>query len=260
MPTEIAWSDETWNPTVGCSRISPGCDNCYAIKVAQREMQPAHKGLTRGGDWTGEVRHLRDRLQQPLHWRKPRRVFVDSMSDLFHDHVDREFLGRVFTTMAACPQHTFQILTKRSRQMPEAVLDGLALSGQYDENNELEALPNAWFGASIENDRYSFRADHVRETLAAVGFLSLEPLIGPVPSLDLSGIGWCIIGGESGPGARPMDLMWVEEIIEKCANHNVPIFVKQLGSLWARENNALDRKGGKPFEWPEDLRIREYPA
>ncbi|HRE01603.1 MAG TPA: DUF5131 family protein, partial [Ilumatobacteraceae bacterium] len=182
MSTQIEWTDETWNPVVGCSELSPGCDHCYAVGVAHREMQPAHVGLTIGRKWTGEVRCLPDRLDTPLRWRKPRKVFVNSMSDLFHPSVPAEFIRSLFETMAACPQHTFQVLTKRPQRLPQMFRN---LDGRTE---PLPTLPNVWIGTSIETDRYAFRANALRATSAVVRFLSLEPLLGPLPSLDLTGI------------------------------------------------------------------------
>lgn len=227
--SSIEWTDETWNPTVGCSKVSPGCDGCYAIGVAHRAMQPAHQGLTirRPGerpDWTGEVRCLPDRLDTPLRWRKPRRVFVDSMSDLFHPDVMQSFRLRVWETMAATPQHTYQVLTKRPRVMRGSFrnLDGWTVP--------LPTLPNVWLGTSIESDLYTFRANYLRETPAAVRFLSLEPLLGPLPSLNLDGIDWVIVGGESGPGARPMHPAWVRDLRDRCVEAGVAFFFKQWGA------------------------------
>jgi protein gp37 len=207
MSTSIEWTDATWNPAVGCEHISPGCDNCYAAGVASRQMQPAHEGLTIGRKWNGDVRTLPDRLSEPRHWRKPRRVFVGSMTDLFHRDVPDRFLLGVWATMAEAPQHTFQILTKRPQRMSSFVAD-LPEWGQ--------TLPNVWLGTSIESDRYAWRADHLRATPAAVRFLSLEPLLGPLPSLDLTGVDWVIVGGESGAGARPMHPDWVRDLRDRC--------------------------------------------
>lgn len=272
--SEIQWTDETWNPTVGCSRVSAGCDNCYAIRVAAREMQPAHKGLTKDGDWTGEVRLMPDRLDKPLYWKKPRRVFVDSMSDLFHESIPNEFVEAVFDIMASCREHTFQILTKRPQRMtallnrwnedtwvrPDGLLD---LSGRPVCPGDPWPLPNVWLGTSIETDRYArIRTPHLLCTPAAVRFLSAEPMLGDVdltPYLG-EGIGWVIVGGESGPGARPMQLEWAQHVVDDCIEANVPVFVKQLGSVWAKENGATDKKGGDITEWPESLQIRQWPA
>ncbi len=215
--TTIEWTDRTWNPTVGCSKVSPGCDRCYAVTVAQRGMQPAHRGLTSGGDWTGEIRPLPDRLDTPLRVRKPTRWFVDSMADLFHPGTPGPFIAEVFNTMARCPQHTFQILTKRPQRM-RAVLDALSWDGQQ---------ANIELGVSIESDSYTWRARHLRATPATTRFVSLEPLLGPLPSLDLTGIHWVIAGAESGHGARPMDLDWVRQIRDRCLEAAVPFFFKQ---------------------------------
>lgn len=290
--TSIEWvrgSDgtqgETWNPTVGCSRVSPGCSGCYAIDVAHRAMQPAHEGLTikRPGertDWTGEVRCLPDRLTIPLRRRKPTTWFVDSMSDLFHPDVPYDFIDSVFAIMALTPQHTYQVLTKRPHRMSawanydfldEDRGDRLAAMAEYHSRTLLKKpvawdaritrtdglrkpstkvydrrvwpgwpLPNAWLGASIELDKYAFRADHLRAMPAAVRFLSLEPLLGPLPSLDLTAIDWVIVGGESGPGARPMHPRWVRDIRDRCVAANVSFLFKQWGAY-----------GPFPLHWPE---------
>lgn len=276
MSTEISWTDETWNPTVGCSRVSPGCDHCYAIRVAQREMQPAHVGLTIRGrstvdprptlpDWTGEVRCLPDRLDTPLRWRKPRRVFVDSMSDLFHPEVPREFIGQVFGTMCGAEQHTFQVLTKRPQRMAKLLGDWERVNWTWRRSDGLWCgpiagpLPNVWLGTSVENQRYAdLRIPHLLATPAAVRFLSMEPLLGPVNMLPWlrrgKRVDWVIIGGESGPGARPMELEWAQDIVDVCRQYGVAVFVKQLGTV----------AGGKHHQdietFPAGLRVREFPA
>jgi protein gp37 len=236
--TKIEWAEETWNPTVGCSKVSPGCDGCYAIGVAHRAMQPAHEGLTikRAGertDWTGEVRCLPERLEVPLRRRRPTTFFVDSMSDLFHPAVPLPFLNQVVVTMANAPQHTFQVLTKRPQRMEKYFRALHVASPAW-----LRAMPNVWLGTSIESDRYAFRADHLRATPAAVRFLSLEPLLGPLPSLDLAGIDWVITGGESGPGARPMHPDWVRDVRDRCAAAGVAFFFKQWGGWVPYEHDA----------------------
>lgn len=248
--TTIEWTDRTWNPTVGCSKASPGCDNCYAIGVAHRAMQPAHAGLTvrseRGTDWTGEVRCIPDRLNEPLRWRKPSMVFVNSMSDLFHPDIPLDFLGDVWLAMHNAHTkrgHTFQVLTKRPQRMARALgpdgIDWYAVEGPVP-NPE----PGIWLGTSIESDRYAFRADHLRNTPAAVRFLSLEPLLGPLPSLNLDGIGWVIVGGESGPGARPMHPDWVRDIRDRCVDAGVPFFFKQWGAWGPDQAEAILASGG----------------
>lgn len=233
MSSSIEWTDETWNPTVGCSRVSPGCDRCYAMGVAHRGMTETHVGLTqkgeRGVDWTGEVRCLPERLEVPLRWRKPRRVFVDSMSDLFHPDVPFGFLVDVFTTMADAMQHTFQVLTKRPQRMAEVVPEVYSALGFPPDD---DPLPNVWLGTSIESDRYAFRANHLRATPAAVRFVSAEPLLSYLPSLDVRGLDWLIVGGESGPGARPMHREWARRLRVECRDAGVPFFYKQHGE-WA---------------------------
>lgn len=214
----------TWNPTLGCSKVGDPeedeCSRCYAISVAHRAMQPAHEGLTikRPGerlDWSGVVRCLPERLDIPLRRKKSTTWFVDSMSDLFHPDVPDEFIGQVFDVATRTPQHTYQILTKRPQRMARSL--GPRGCGFYAAEGPVPCpQPNIWLGTSIGRNKYAFRANHLRATPAAVRFLSLEPLLGPLPSLDLTGMDWVIVGGESGPGARPMHPGWVREIRDKC--------------------------------------------
>jgi protein gp37 len=271
----IEWTDVTWNPTVGCSRVSPGCDGCYAIGVAHRAMQPAHEGLTirRPGerpDWTGEVRCLPDRLDVPLRWRKPRRVFVDSMSDLFHPDVPDLFVAEVWGVMENAPRHTYQILTKRPQRMA-TLLNDPDFWEQVTGRPEIDPIPCIWLGTSIESDRYAFRADYLRATPAAVRFLSLEPLLGPLPSVDLTGIDWVIVGGESGPGARPMQPDWVRDIRDRCVDVGVPFFFKQWGAMvpyepdpqppfWVSQHGDLIDGHHLPAELSEGDRVDEWWA
>ena len=191
------------------------------------------------------------------------------MSDLGHARVPSEFLAKVWAVMAVTPQHTYQILTKRPHRLSQLLL-GVRVNDfqsamvehamrDYGFRGVEWPLPNVWLGTSIELDRYHPRADSLRETPAAIRFLSLEPLLGPLPSLDLTGIDWAIIGGESGPGSRPLDLGWVRDIIAQCRETETAVFVKQLGSQWARENGSSG-KGGDWSLWPEDLRIRQFPV
>jgi protein gp37 len=217
----IEWTEATWNPTTGCDRVSPGCDNCYALTLAKRLKAMGSEKYQEDGDprTSGPGFKLTlhpEILDLPKSWRQPRLVFVDSMSDLFHPEVPLDFIRRVFDVIAETPQHTYQILTKRSQR-----LEVIAL--------ELDWPSNVWMGVSVENDPYQFRIRHLRSVPAAVRFLSLEPLLGPLPSLDLSGIHWVIVGGESGPRARSMDARWVEDIRDQCLTAGVPFFFKQWG-------------------------------
>lgn len=210
----IEWTDSTWNPVTGCTKVSPGCKRCYAETFAERWRGIPGHPYEQGFDlrlWPG-------RLELPLTWKKPRTIFVNSMSDLFHEKVPLPFIHRVFDTMEKASWHRFQILTKRSERLAELA-------------HELRWPSNVWMGVSIETAKYLWRADHLREVPAAVRFLSLEPLLGPLPALDLSGIHWVIVGGESGPGARPMAPAWARQIRDQCRPEGVPFFFKQFGGL-----------------------------
>jgi protein gp37 len=204
--TTIEWTDKTWNPIRGCTAVSPGCENCYAQQMAHRFSGPgkAFEGLTRltehGPKWTGKMRVVPEKLEEPLHWRKPSLVFVNSMSDLLHKDVPAEYIAETFDVMKRADWHRFQVLTKR----PERLAEVDELLGKWSEN--------VWMGVSVENDDYTDRIDLLRASGAVVKFLSLEPLLGPLSDLDLYGIDWVIVGGESGPGARPMNIEWVREI------------------------------------------------
>lgn len=272
--TGIQWTQETWNPTSGCDRLSEGCDHCYALTMAKRLKAMGQPKYQKDGDprtsgpGFGLTMH-NDAVGLPLTWRKPRKVFVNSMSDLFHGHVTDEFIARVFAVMAATPQHTYQVLTKRHGRMRsllgndgqtllEATQDEETASRLY---NAGWPLPNVHLGVSVENQKWaSIRIPALLDVEAAVRFLSCEPLLGPVDlTAYLHGIGWCIVGGESGRGSRPMDEEWVRRIIADCRDAGVPVFVKQLGSVWAQARGA-DGKGGEPSYWPEDLRVREFPS
>ena len=220
--TGIEWTETTWNPTTGCRKVSPGCDHCYAATLAKRLKamgNPRYQKDGPDGPGFGLSLHY-DKLTEPLSWRKPRKVFVNSMSDLFHRDVPESFIGRVFETMGACPQHEFQILTKRPRRMAQLLSRLTTVCG---------VLPNVWLGTSIESDEYTWRADWVRKTPSAIRFLSLEPLLGPLPSLNLEGLDWVIVGGESGPSHRPMDIRWVLDIRDRCLSDGIPFFFKQWG-------------------------------
>lgn len=327
--TAIEWTDQTWNPVTGCTKVSPGCKNCYAEGVAKRfwatqypQQQDVQRGrrdsVFRPRRFTDVLCHP-DRLEQPLHWRKPRRVFVNSMSDLFHEDVSDAFIDQVFAVMALASTHTFQILTKRAERMRGYLLNPqrrvwvgtvrhdyqraieaawskaqlcVAYAKSGDEWDRIESawpLPNVWLGVSVENQATAdARIPLLLQTPAAVRFLSCEPLLGPV---DVTGgpwwdwrytyaywktahpdcgppIDWVIVGGESGPKARPCNVADVKGIVSQCQAAGVPVFVKQLGTTAYAvvdecEHDLLkmsDRKGGNPSEWPEDLRVREFPA
>ncbi len=222
--SSIEWTDTTWNPLTGCTKISPGCQHCYAERMSIRLQAMGQANYVNGFRLTLHE----EMLGQPLTWRKPRTVFVNSMSDLFHKDVPDEFIQRVFAVMRQASRHRFQVLTKRSERLARM-------------SSEIDWPANVWMGVSAENSDYTFRIDHLRQTGAAVKFLSLEPLLGPLPDLDLSGINWVIVGGESGPGARPMASGWVNEIRDQCLTAKVPFFFKQWGGvIKSRTGRELD--------------------
>jgi protein gp37 len=210
--SSIEWTQATWNPLTGCTKISPGCKHCYAERMSLRLQAMRQQNYANGFALTLHE----DTLTVPLRWKKPRRVFVNSMSDLFQNGVPLDFIRNVFEVMKTAHQHQFQILTKRSDRL-------LELSGK------LHWAPNIWMGIGVENRKYTSRIDHLRQTGARVKFLSLEPLLGPLTNLDLSGIDWVIVGGESGPGARPMATAWVKDIRDQCVESGVAFFFKQWG-------------------------------
>jgi protein gp37 len=212
--SNIEWTESTWNPVTGCSKVSAGCQRCYAERLALR-LQAMGNARYRHGFM---VTLHPDLIELPKRWREPRLIFVNSMSDLFHEHVPLEFIQRVFATMQHCPQHTFQILTKRSARLRQ-------LAGQ------IAWPPNIWMGVSVEDARVQHRIEDLRVVHAAVRFLSCEPLIGPLDDLPLEGIHWVIVGGESGPGARPIKIEWVRSILRQCRRANVPFFFKQWGGV-----------------------------
>lgn len=214
LGSAIEWTESTWNPVTGCDKVSAGCKNCYAERMAIRLQAMGQRNYVNGF----ELAIHESALELPLRWRKPQVIFVNSMSDLFLQKVPLEFIRRTFDVMRQAHWHRFQVLTKRSERLT-------AVSA---------ALPwpdNVWMGVSIETDRYCFRTDHLRQTGARVKFLSLEPLLGPLPSLDLSGIDWVIVGGESGPGARPIKEQWVLDVQAACAKAKVAFFFKQWGGV-----------------------------
>lgn len=324
--SNIEWCDSTWNPILGCSPAKGseqgGCKNCYAKRSVYRmahnpnpKLKAANEGLvvitSQGPTWTGKVRLIKDRLDIPLHWKKPRRIFVNSLSDTFHEALPHRDRARIFNSMRDAPQHTYQILTKRPEVMKQF--------GEWWCMQHVESImpSNWWFGVSVEDQKTADeRIPLLLQTPAAVRFVSYEPALGPVdfariprcmddnePStaeIEVSnpmachyirhgvpGIDWAIVGGESGPGARPFNLQWARDIIEQCREAGVACFVKQIGAqpyistdawpdgprVWPHSpqyprhqdgqeriyTRLSDKKGGKPEEWPADLRVREMP-
>lgn len=275
--TSIEWTDKVWNPVTGCSKVSQGCKNCYAERIFQRPYP--------GRDFT-DVRTHEDRLDAPLHWRKPARIFVNSMSDLFHEKVPFEFIDKVYEVMRQCPQHTFQILTKRPERR-------LTYRHQRDliPGSHWLSRGNVWEGVSVEDQKTADeRIPLLLQTPAAVRWVSYEPALGPVDFCSwLTStrqrdymLDWIVCGGESGPGSRPFNISWARSVIAQCDATGVPCFVKQLGAFpvtelvvhdppidnedgsttleTARMLKLASRKGGDASEWPEDLRVRSYPA
>lgn len=281
MTTSIEWTDTVWNPVTGCTKVSAGCKHCYAETIANRRLP--------GGGFTDrpftEVRCHPERLDAPLHWRKPRRVFVNSMSDLFHEDIPKAFVWEVLNVCDRAAEsrgHTFQILTKRPERMAEIVNEWwVHYQSQFCEPR----MDRIWIGTSIENRASLDRLKWLRRTPAVVRFVSFEPLLEDIGVIDLSGIAWAIIGGESGPGARPFDIAWARSVVAQCRAAGVACFVKQVGAMpiesadswyqsrWGAASfgsfagvpygmariRLSDRKGGDMAEWPEDLRVREYP-
>jgi protein gp37 len=227
--SHIEWTEATWNPVTGCTKISAGCKNCYAERLAFRLQamgNPRYRNAFK-------ITLHQDLIELPRRWREPRLIFVNSMSDLFHEQVPLEFIQRVFATMRACPQHTFQILTKRSDLV-------LAVASQ------IEWPRNVWMGVSIEDSRVLSRIDDLRKVPAKIRFLSCEPLIGSLAGIDLTNIHWVIVGGESGFGARPMKIEWVREIFRACRKADVPFFFKQWGGV--RKHVTGRRLNGKTYD------------
>lgn len=228
--SKIEWTDATWNPVTGCTKISPGCANCYAETFAERFRGVPNHPYEQGFDlklWT-------NRLELPLTWKKSKMIFVNSMSDLFHKDVPEEFIHKVFATMGSADWHTFQILTKRPERAAEL-------------SKHLAWKPNIWMGTSVESKDYTSRIDHLKNTDALIKFLSVEPLLGPIPSMNLKGIDWVIVGGESGHRARKLEEAWVTEIRDQCRESGVLFFFKQ----WGGKNK---KKAGRILEgrtWDE---------
>ncbi len=250
--TGISWTDATWNPVAGCSVISPGCTNCYAMMMAARLDRMGvelYRGLTQsskaGPVWTGEIRLSGEKqLTQPMRWKKPRRIFVNSMSDLFHRGLADDDIGRPFTVMAMTPQHVYQILTKRSDRMKRLMNGPKSHEHWHPKTWHRSILPNVWLGVSVENRAALHRIDDLRATPAAKRFLSIEPLLEDLGEIELAGIDWVIVGGESGPDARPMHPDWARSIRDQCAAAGTPYFFKQWGD-WMP---VVDRETDDP-DW-----------
>lgn len=220
--SSIEWTESTWNPVTGCTKISPGCDNCYAERMAKRLQAMRQSNYANGFKLTMQPKML----NLPLTWKTPQVIFVNSMSDLFHKDVTTDYILKVFEVMGQASQHVFQVLTKRSNRL-------MRLSPQ------LPWAPNIWMGVSVESSAYTFRIDHLRETGAHVKFLSLEPLLGSLPNMNLRDVDWAIVGGESGPGARAMQAEWVVDIRDQCLAASVPFFFKQWGGTRKKTTGRL---------------------
>jgi protein gp37 len=223
----IEWTEATWNPVTGCSKVSPGCAHCYAETFAERWRGIPGHPYEQGFD----LRLWPDRLEVPLRWKRPRTIFVNSMSDLFHEDIPLDFIRRVFDVMRRADWHTFQILTKRDERLAHVA-------------DVLDWPPNVWMGVTIENRRFVRRADHLREVPAAVRFISAEPLLGRLEGLDLAGIDWLIAGGESGPRHRPVKVEWLRDLRDRCQREEVAFFFKQWGG-------ARPKSGGRALDGEE---------
>ncbi len=252
--SKIDWTDATWQVTAGCTKVSPGCANCYAATMAKRLRAmglPAYQNVvTDKGQWTGWVGCLPGNLPIPLHWRKPRRIFVDSMSDLFHPSVPFEFIDRVFGVMAQASWHTFQILSKRPDR-----------ASHFCRPRHAERLRHVWIGTSLEGQAIAdIRGPALQEVAAAVRWYSVEPLLEPIPRLPLDGIGWVVVGCESGPRRRLCNPDWIRSIVDQCQAVGCPVFVKQFPIARHRKGNPAPHKvSTDPAEWPEWARVRQFP-
>lgn len=230
--SSIEWTDATWNPVTGCTKVSPGCKNCYADRMARRLHAMGQPRYRNGFKITLHP----DILKQPLRWREPRHIFVNSMSDLFHPNVPTDYIKKVFEFMNHAHWHTFQVLTKRAERLHEL-------------SDKLKWSDNIWIGVSVENSDYMYRIGHLQRVPATVRFLSIEPLLGPISHLPLRGIDWVIVGGESGPKARDMRVEWIRRIRDKCISLNIPFFFKQWGGP-RKSKNGRKLDGRTWNEWP----------
>jgi protein gp37 len=235
--SHIEWTDAIWNPVTGCTKVSPGCKHCYAERLAHRLQLMRQANYRHGFELTLQPQML----ELPLRWKSPKRIFVNSMSDLFHKDVPNSYIRRVFDVMNRAHWHQYQVLTKRSERVSEL-------------SKKLQWAPHIWMGVSIETEKYKHRIDDLRRTHAHVKFLSLEPLLGPLGKLNLDGIDWAIVGGESGPGARPMDLDWVTEIRDQCVESGVAFFFKQWGGV-QKSKTGRTLEGRTWDEMPVDAEL-----
>lgn len=249
--SKIEWTDATWNPIRGCTKVSPGCKHCYAETFSERFRGVKGHAFEQGFD----LRLVPEKLVTPLEWKRPRTIFVNSMSDLFHEGVPDDYIVRVAEVMAQADWHTYQVLTKRSERMLDLLNSKLGFAAR---------LTHIWWGVSAEDRRYGVpRIAHIRAAEASVRFLSLKPLLEDIGEIDLSGIGWVILGGESGNRARPFDIGWARSILRQCQEQVVACFIKQLGRRPVDGHTPLKLhsfKGKDWEEWPADLRVREYPS
>jgi protein gp37 len=236
--SHIEWTEATWNPVTGCDKVSPGCAHCYAERMAKRLQAMGQRNYARGFALTIQPQML----GLPLRWKRSKRIFVNSMSDMFHVDVPLQFIQQAFDVMRRANWHQYQILTKRSARLLEL-------------NDSLEWQPHIWMGVSVENARFQHRIDHLRDTGAHVKFLSLEPLLGPLPNLDLRRIDWVIVGGESGPRARPMNASWVSDIRDQCQDASVPFFFKQWGGV-LKSRTGRELEGRTWDQMPDESRAR----
>jgi protein gp37 len=235
--SSIEWTDATWNPVRGCTKISPGCKHCYAERFAERFRGVKGHPFEQGFD----LRLVPAKLEEPFRWKKPQRIFVNSMSDLFHEEIPFEYIQQVFGVMNRANWHQYQILTKRAERIEEL-------------SPKLQWSPHIWMGVSVENNDYLWRIDHLRRTQAHVKFLSIEPLLGPLGKIDLRGIDWVIVGGESGPGARTMETEWVKDIRDQCLKTGVAFFFKQWGGVQKKKAGRM-LEGRTWDEMPELVKL-----
>ncbi|MDI6752825.1 MAG: phage Gp37/Gp68 family protein [Thermodesulfobacteriota bacterium] len=242
--SKIEWTDATWNPVTGCTKVSPACTNCYAERFAERFRGVPGHPYEQGFD----LKLWPERLTLPLRWKQPRTVFVNSMSDLFHEDVPEDFIGKVFEVMIDANHHIFQILTKRSERMLAWLQSNFTLASNG--NGKPAWPPHIWLGVSVENQNYTWRIRHLQKTPALVRYLSIEPLLGPI-SLNaglLDGINWVILGGESGPHARPMNPEWVYDVRDQCERYSVPFFFKQWGAYDQYGKRVGKKRAGRIFD------------